>query len=220
MNIVDYLIIILIIINGFGGLIKGFIITFFSFVGFIISIIIAKTYYPVLATYLINNTNMFVKIQRFVDERLSVVLEKFSDNSIMSIEDILRLPSNMNSTVASEPVFLSNNLTYVIISIISIIIIFLLSRFAIFIIMHILDSIAQFPILKQFNRLVGLVFGIAKGILVVYIIFAMLTPVISLFPDSIIAQKTFESTLGYFFYSKNLIIGFIKTLSISKELSI
>ena len=74
-----------------------------------------------------------------------------------------------------------------------------------------MDVTARVPVLKQFNKTGGLVFGILKGILVLYVVFALLTPLIPLMkPSNPLISGLEQSVFTVNFYKYNLIIPWIK----------
>ena len=68
-----------------------------------------------------------------------------------------------------------HRLTGLIISVLSLIIVFIILKFVFIIIGRLLRGIAQLPVFKQVNKIGGLIMGAFQGILAVYILFAVLT---------------------------------------------
>lgn len=223
MGLMDIIILIVIGLNGLLGLKKGLILSVFNLVGFILAIYIAKMYYPVASKFIINNPNFIAKVKDYVSGRVNTIADGVSkSNGMDSIVDAFKLPkpinegiiNNSSTIIETGKANIANSLTVFFINILSMVIIFLIARLIIHLLVMLLNSIAQLPVLKQFNSTTGLVFGILKGVLVVYIAFAILTPIISMYPDGNIAEYTYQSTLGQFFYKKNIIINFINSLDL------
>ncbi|SHH51848.1 Colicin V production protein [Caloranaerobacter azorensis DSM 13643] len=231
MNWVDYVVIVILLVNGIGGLSKGLIITVFNLFGFILSLYIAKLYYPVVANFIKNNPNIIGTIKEYVTTRVEIIMNKIGNSgSIGDFFEILKLPSKlgenmindpnvnsyMNNTMNTASDMISTKLTGLFIDIISIIIVFLAAKFILYIIVSILDNIAHLPVLRQINKLAGLVFGLIKGVFILYILFAIITPVITMFPDGAITKGVYDSTIGYYLYSNNLIIDYLKGYGLFK----
>ncbi|QIB27888.1 CvpA family protein [Caloranaerobacter azorensis] len=231
MNWVDYVVIVILLVNGIGGLSKGLIITVFNLFGFILSLYIAKLYYPVVANFIKNNPNIIGTIKEYVTTRVEIIMNKIGNSgSIGDFFEILKLPSKlgknmindpnvnsyMNNTMNTASDMISTKLTGLFIDIISVIIVFLAAKFILYIIVSILDNIAHLPVLRQINKLAGLVFGLIKGVFILYILFAIITPVITMFPDGAIAKGVYDSTIGYYLYSNNLIIDYLKGYGLFK----
>lgn len=221
----DVTIIVIIIFYGIKGVARGFILTAFNLVGYILAAMIAKLYHPVMAKFITEKTDWFDKINSSISTRISGIVESvYSSESTNFITDYLKLPSvieqgimdnfsiqgqmeNINHSVNS---YVSNTLTEMLINIISIMIVFILSRIALIIIINILNSIAKLPVLRTVNRTSGLILGIVIGVLIVFIAFTILTPIIITSPEGFIAQTTYDSVLGEYFYTNNIIINILK----------
>ncbi|WP_034429867.1 CvpA family protein [Caldisalinibacter kiritimatiensis] len=222
MNWVDLIVIIILVTSSLRGLVKGFIISLFNLVGFFIAAYIAKLYYPVLVGYIYKNTNFINRIESFIYERVFKIMEG-NENGLDKdlIINGFKLPAPIKESLGNNINLhtgeitksigqaLANEFTYIFVTIISIIIVFLAAKILLAIVVHVVDSIAKLPILRTFNRLTGFAFGLIKGVLIIYIIFAILTPVISMFPEGFIATGTYESTLGSYFYTQNVIINYL-----------
>ncbi len=221
----DIVIIVIILLSAVNGLIKGFIITAFNLVGYIVAGIIAKLYYPFLATFIKDNTGIFVKAKDWVSEKVNETIGTFEGSTdTSSILDIFKLPNGIKegmvdnieaqNQLATADSSLGNtiatSLTDVFISIISIIIVFVLARIVLAYLIRLLDVVARLPVLKQFNKISGLILGLLKGILIIHIAFAILTPIILTSPDGIVAKSTHDSEIGQYFYTNNLIIKVLK----------
>lgn len=211
MNWIDIIIIIILIVNALKGLTRGFILSIFNLLGFILSAYIAKLYYLDLSKYIIDHTSIFEKIRDFVLKRLDLfIIAKAPDvikNRIFSGQDMY---SNTGQMSILDQSILADKLANVILNLISIVIIFFAARIIIMAIGGLIQYIAELPVLKQLNRLGGFVFGVLKGLLWIYFIFLLATPIILLSPDGFIAKSTFNSTLGVYFYNNNIILKLLK----------
>lgn len=221
----DIIIIALILLSAINGLIKGFIITAFNLVGYILAGIIAKMYYPFLATFIKDNTGIFVKTKDWVTGKVNETIGTFDGSTnTSSILDIFKFPNGIkegmadnievqNQLATADPSIgnsLATSLTDILISIISIIIVFIVARFALAYLIRLLNVVARLPVLKQFNKISGLILGVLIGILIIHIAFAILTPIILTSPDGIVAKSTYDSEIGQYFYTNNLIIKALK----------
>jgi hypothetical protein len=102
---------------------------------------------------------------------------------------------------------ISTELSKIVIYIISMILLFIVIRIILLILKHFIKGIAKLPVLKQFDKLGGFIFGVAEGVLVVYIVLAILTifnavPSFKQVYDSIAASK-----IAKIFYENNFILN-------------
>lgn len=225
MNWVDIVVLIILTINSLVGIREGFIVTVFNLAGFILSYYIAKSYYPVVSKYIIANPDFFDKMKEFVSERVQPLVEKNAATNdtglllqgiklpksiIKGISQNANLDSYVKDMTDTASGLIAESLTHMLINIISFLIVFAIAWFVIMLIVKVIDSFASLPILNQFNKLLGLSVGFVKGILILYLIFAVLTPIISFSPNGVIAKGVFESNFGYYLYDNNILLKYLK----------
>ena len=87
-------------------------------------------------------------------------------------------------------------------------ILYLISRIVLKFIAALGDLIAKLPILKQFNKLGGTIFGALKGLLIVYVILAVVYLISPLLKEN--ATKSIDETiLTKAMYNNNIITKII-----------
>lgn len=227
MNWVDISIFAILAVNSLIGFNQGFIISVFSLAGLIISYFLARLYYPVIAQVIINNQGIYDKLRGFVDKRLYSMFEEkadiFSPTPLLEgmnlprplIEMISKSPQvdSYTSEISTAAIdIMSEALTRIFIDVISLIIAFIIARIILIFVVRVLSAFSELPILNQFNKLFGLGFGLIKGILIILVILAILTPFISVSPNGLVAEGVFGSTIGYYLYDNNLLLKFLKDL--------
>jgi hypothetical protein len=103
----------------------------------------------------------------------------------------------------------SELLAGVVIDVISLILLFILIRFGLIFVRFILKGIAKLPVFKQMDKLGGIAFGAIEGLLLLYIIFAVLT----IFHSSVQVQGIFDaidsSTIAKYIYQHNFIVDWM-----------
>lgn len=227
MNWVDICIFAILAINSIIGFNQGFIISIFSLAGLIISCFVARLYYPIIAQFILNNQEIYGKFRGFVDKRLYSIIEDKADVfSSVSLFEGLNLPKPLLNIISKSPRtgtytselskvaidIMSEALTRMFIDVISLIIAFIIARIAIIFIVRILSLFSELPLLKQFNKILGLGFGLIKGILIILIILAILTPIISVSPSGFLAEGIFGSNAGYYLYDNNILLKCLKNV--------
>ena len=70
------------------------------------------------------------------------------------------------------------------------------------------DLIAKLPILKQFNKLGGTLYGIIEGLFIVFLGFAIISLIAPML-DSSVLDAINSSTLGSICYNNNLLLKII-----------
>lgn len=227
MNWVDVGIFVILAINSLIGFNQGFIVSFFNLVGLIISYFVARLYYPVIAQFILSSQGIYDKIRGFVDKRLySMFEDKANIFSPGSLLEGMNLPKPLIDIISKSPKvgsdtsglseaaldIMSESLTRIFIDVISLIVAFIIARIAISLIVRVLSVFSELPLLKQFNKFLGFSFGFIKGILILFIIFAILTPIISVSPSGALAEGVFGSSIGYYLYDNNILLKYLKNI--------
>ncbi len=226
MNWMDMIIIMIIIINAFSGLNRGFVLSLFSIGSYIIAFIAAKLYYPYIAGFFLNNTNLIPKIQSYVFNKINnsesnMVSSQGAGNE--NIFEIMNFPKPMEDMLMksaavssySEGImgnihgYIAEIITKVVVDLLSIIIIFLVVKLILNIIGALLNEVANLPVIKQFNSLGGFIFGFVRGILIVFLIASLMVIPVSISNGGFIAEGLKGSMLAVYFYDYNFIFSMI-----------
>ena len=104
---------------------------------------------------------------------------------------------------------IADSVAVLLINILAFVIILILSRFLIHITGSIFNVFTRLPVVKQFNRLGGAVFGGIRGVLILYIISAIICFVAPLDSQSTITKQLDASVFAAEIYENNVILDFI-----------
>lgn len=220
MNWMDICIIIIIVISAFSGLSKGLVLSVFSIGSYILAFIAAKVYHPYLSRYIIDNTNLIPRVQKYVFDKINIA-QGISPDGHDNIFQAINLPKSLEDTLLKSAAiteysnglmgnihgYISEVITKVILDLACIIIIFLVVKLALNLIGALFNGIASLPVINQFNRLGGFLFGIVKGVLIIFVLTALMVPITSIFNESFITEGLKNSTLAGFFYDYNIILN-------------
>ena len=204
---IDIIIVILAGYLCFQGYRKGFILTVFDTLGIVISFFLSKELYRFAEDFLLNNTKLFVRLHDFFETKLST--SAFSNMSKIPVE----LQKFVNNIIASEAsdtfaVFV-DNMSLLIIRSISFIVTFLAIYAILLILATIINTVMKLPLLNLTNRLFGALMGIVKSVILLYLIFALATPLISFMQDKPLVQSILNSESSKIFYDKNIILNYL-----------
>ena len=188
--LIDILVCLFIFITIYINSKKGLIEVAYKIVAFFIAIIISLILFRPISALLINNTN----IDEYVNNYVVSTIDKDSNeektenkekNSIPKILD-----NAINSAKQETTQAVSSSITNIVINIISFIAVFIITRI-ILIFLHIFsEALGNLPLIKQFNHIGGLLYGILKSFIIIFIILALVSvlPLTSL-------QETIDSTI-------------------------
>lgn len=194
--IVDLIIIAIIALSAFLGYRKGFVTLAIKFFAFIIAIAITFIIYKPVANVVINVTGIDESIE-------NAILEKA--NNIMTNEE--NETSNKMLEEAKTGI-LPQTAREIAVNIVTggvVLILFIAVRIALKFVTVLANIVAKLPIIKQFNEMGGLLYGVLRGVLVVYIAMLLIGVVGQINPQNSIHQNINESYVGKMMYENNVL---------------
>ena len=183
--VIDGVIILFILISVFLGYRKGLVSLGIHLVAFIVALVIAFILYRPIGSLIMNTTEIDEGLQGAIETKLEEIVE--NDDAQIVTNSII---GDIQSGAISET---SRSLSMNIIYGATIIVLFIILRIALVFISAIANWIAKLPILKQANKLGGILYGLLRGILITYAILLILNLVITLNPQSGL-NKTMNET--------------------------
>ncbi len=232
MNWADFAVLIIIAVFTFIGLKNGFLYSVFRLFSYILSVIFAVKFYPVLSGIL-QKTVLFDSVKMSVIRGLmkqqGQAVANAKETAAQSVVDGLKLPGFLKDSILEH---IQNNnildftgiidavgseIASLVMNILSLVIIYALIRFGLLFAKVVIKTIARVPVFRQLDKTGGIVLGAVEGILAVYIICAVLV-LFSAFPKFSSSIENIEnSLLANHFYENNFIISWISPDAIDKN---
>ena len=218
--LVDLVIISIIVSHSIWGYRRGLVGVVFKILTFIISILIMFVLYKPVSNTIMKHT----EIDEWLSARIAESLQGSSlqDGELMEYNST---DSNVSKVVIDElnsfvkdalkksesnvVGYVSNALAVKMIRTGTMLCLFIVSRFFLLFIRFVAEMLANLPIIKMFNRSGGLIYGVIKGFLIVYVIlgiFSLASPFIASWG---VIDAIQDSTLGKKMYNDNVIVKFI-----------
>ncbi len=230
MNPVDWVILGILGISILFGLYRGFIASVASMGGSLISLGLSFWLSPMVSDFLRNHTSLSNTLMsyadaatRLKDSTLSALkVQGLSAESISSILSRASLPApldrllqnNLEQQVyktANMPQDVGHYVTQTIVSALMNVICFVVTFVVLLILFHLiinlLKAVFRFPILKQLNSLAGGAFGLLRGALLCFVLFALMPLLQTVIPVEGLGEMVRTSTLAPLFNSGNLILS-------------
>lgn len=85
------------------------------------------------------------------------------------------------------------------------ILLYIILRIALIFISFIADSIASLPILKQFNKAGGILYGLLRGVLIIYVVLMLIGVFGQVNPNNSVHMQIEDSYLGKLMYDNNIL---------------
>lgn len=189
MNWIDIIIISILIYTVIKGLSLGLVLSIFNIVQIMLSVILTKRYYMHIYGYINNNPKLYNLFNKMVQFIINILFYSKSKKDLDFIPNLL-----------------SKGLVNIVIGLFSMIVIFWLANILISIFLELFSFLLKAPVLKQLNRVGGVIFGLLEGLFIIYLLSFVLNPISSIIPKSFLGKGILGST----------ILNYIKEISLFK----
>ncbi len=189
----DICVVLIVAFFVYTGYRAGFTRSLIKIASYLISLVLSFSLYPVVSGALMK-TPIYEKLVEIIGDNI-----KPQGDALGIIENYI--DSGINSVSTSFASLLVNIIAFIIILIASKIIIRLVG--------NLLGIFTKLPVVKQFNRLGGGVLGGLVGILVLYIVCAVVVLFLPLEKDSSMAREISVSTFASEIYENNMILNLL-----------
>lgn len=212
--LIDIAIVIIMFLCIFIGYRKGLMKVAIRLVAFIVAIILALLLYRPIASQVMANTELDEKINETIYSKIKDI-----DFSNISEEDknqneIVKIAGNyieegLKKSTENTALYVSESLSTTIVEAIVFICLLIALRIALIVLNLLADIIGELPIIKQFNKSGGIIYGIIEGLIIINCIFAVLYIVNPIYKEGEIQKNIEQSNLGKIVYENNFIINTI-----------
>lgn len=209
--ILDVIIVAIVVLNIFICYKKGLVKLAVGLIAVLAAIILALILYKPVSNIIIKNTDIDEKIENAIINNFSAdtngngevryvgildYLEKYVDDAINKTQNeiVYETAGTMAIKIVNTAVLLG---------------IFLIVRIILQLLTFVSDIITSLPIIKQFNEVGGVLYGIAKAILIIYVILAILFFVIFATENATISNAIADSFITKFLYEHNLLLNIL-----------
>ncbi len=234
--VVDLIIVLIVGLCVFIGYKKGLTKCLLKLLTAFIAIIVAVVFYKSLADFVVQSTTIDENIQLSLEKVINTSKEESQEASneeetdstqtdnkeekILISEDsgipkpiINYLNNNVNQSVQSKKEeaisTVSRSATIIIVNIACFIIIYILTKIVLKIFVVLTDIVTRLPLIKQFNEIGGLLYGLIEGVFIIFIVMTVISVITPLTGAYEIANTILESHIGSFFYNNNIILNII-----------
>jgi ABC-type multidrug transport system fused ATPase/permease subunit len=215
MNWLLIIVIGIIILNAWIGRKVGLIKIVFSLFSFIIALILTLWISPTINGMLKNNETFYVKASEKVEDMLFKEQVETTDEDDM-IEG-LPLPKSIKESLKENKAkqesniksYITEHVTGIVINALAFVLTFIIVFIGLWAVSIALNIISKLPILKQLNKLAGLLVGGLQGVIIVWILFILLT----VFSGTELGKSAFvqikDSMILSYIYDKNFLLNIV-----------
>lgn len=206
--ILDIIVIAIFALNIFICYKKGLVKLAVGLIAVIASVILSMIFYKPVSNMVIENTEFDEKIENAIIENFTVNIEENEENEDNGfIKYIEKYVDDAASKTANEIVIEAADIIAVkVINICVILAIFILARIVLILLTFISDIITDLPIIKQCNEVGGIIYGIVKALLIVYVVLAIVFFIVYTTGNTAITDVISNTYITKFFYDNNLLL--------------
>lgn len=198
--LIDIIVIAIIALSVFLGYKKGLIALAIKLIAVIIAIIATLILYKPISAFIINNTSIDETIQNTILEKAQVETNTDTEQkSKLTAENLVEqaIPQ-MTQEVAKE-------LAIGIINIIVMLILYFAIKIGLHFVTAIANIVAKIPIIKQCNKIGGILYGLLRGLLLIYVILLFISFAGQINKENKIHQEINQSLLTKEMYQNNIL---------------
>ena len=194
------------------GYAKGLTGALIKIVSFVLSLIIAFILYMPLSNYIINNTQIDNMIENTIRESIlkNDDQTKKEENMPTAITDYINQKVEDASNSVKENVINSTakDVSQTIVRAGTWIMLFIIAQIALIVLKFITALIAKLPVIKQFDKIGGIIYGLLEGLVITYLALALISFITPMTKGNLSSDIN-KSYIGSRMYNNNLLLKII-----------
>lgn len=216
--VLDVIILSVLALSIIFGYRKGLIGVAFNLCAFLVALIITWILYTPITNLVINNTQIDEGIRNSIIEK-GVIKEKVeNEKTEEKAEENNNVVNQYIQKYVTEPATNATNnvveetakvVSEKVVAIGVAIGLFIVVRIGLILLKFVAEAIAKLPVIKQFNKAGGLIYGAIRGMFIIYIFLAILFFIMSINNSGMIANMINSSIISKMLYENNLILNII-----------
>ncbi len=210
--VVDLVIVAIILLCVLMGYKRGLTGCLVKLLAFFIALAVAVILFKPVSAIIINNTQIDEKIQ-------TSIVEVFESEDSESEEDqnnspIMKYVSDeIESATEEKKKEIVNNVaqdtSVKIVNILAFILLYILARILLIFVKFIANIITKLPIIKQCDKIGGVLYGVLQGLLTVFILLALITFISTIVNQYGLLEMINKSYIGSILYNNNILLKVI-----------
>lgn len=208
--IIDIVIVAIIALCLFLGYRRGLTGSLLKILSFVLAIVIAFILFKPVSNLVINHTNwddsLKTSIEQFITEKTSTPEEKSSLPQVIVdyIDETMAKSVNEAKEVAIENT--AQSVTNLIVNAGVWIAVFIIARILLIFIKFITALIAKLPVIKQFDKLGGILYGILEAFVILYVLLAIISFIAPMINNAEFIDALNKSFIGSMLYNNNILL--------------
>lgn len=208
--VVDLIILAILIICIIIGYVRGLTGSLIKILSFVLSLIIAFLLFVPISNLIIDKTQIDDNLEQTIKEMIIGNEENKEEKMPEAITDYIGQKVENAADDAKESIANSTarDVAITIVKAGTWIALFIIARILLIFLRFITSLIAKLPVIKQFDKLGGIIYGILEGLIIVYILLAIISFVAPMLDNSIV-DSIDKSFIGNMMYNNNILLKII-----------
>ena len=209
--IFDIIILAIFALNIFICYKKGLVKLAVGLIAVVVAIILAFALYKPVSNLVMEKTGINEKIENLIIENFSAKTSEGQEVRYVGLIDYIeKYATDAVNKTQNEIVYeTAGTLAVKVTNVIVLLAIFIVVRALLLLLTFVSDMITSLPLIKQCNEVGGVVYGIIKALLIVYVILAILFFVVLVSGNTQISDIVSSSYITKFLYEHNIILNIL-----------
>lgn len=208
--IVDLVILGIILLCIIIGYVRGLTGALIKILSFVLSVVIAFILFIPISNLVINNTKLDENLEQSIREMILDNNESKEEKMPEAITDYIGQKVEQATDSAKETIVdnTARDVSLTIVKAGTWIVLFIIARILLILLKYITALIAKLPVIKQCDKLGGIIYGLLEGLVIVYVLLAIISFASPMMGESILDSIN-QSYVGSMMYNNNLILKII-----------
>ena len=210
-TIFDIIILAIFALNIFICYKKGLVKLAVGLIAVVVAIILAVALYKPVSNLVMEKTGINEKIENLIIENFSAKTSEGQEVRYVGLIDYIeKYATDAVNKTQNEIVYeTAGTMAVKVTNVIVLLAIFIVVRALLLLLTFVSDMITSLPLIKQCNEVGGVVYGIIKALLIVYVILAILFFVVLVSGNTQISDIVSSSYITKFLYEHNIILNIL-----------
>ena len=210
--IVDLIIVGILVLYIFLGYKRGLTGSLLKIVTFLLALIIAFILFKPVSNFIINNTKLDENLESSIKSMFLEVEENDTSSNMPTamtdyINKVIEDAADDAKTAVVETA--ARDVAISIINLGVVIVVYIIARIILIFVKGIASLITKLPVIKQFDKLGGIIFGLLKALVIIYVILAIISFVSTVITDSGVIDAINQSFIGKGMYNNNILLEIV-----------
>ncbi len=208
--VVDLIVIAIIALCIILGYVRGLTGSLIKILSFVLSIVIAFVLFIPISNLVIENTEIDESLEQSIREMVISNEQSEESNMPEAITDYIgqRVEQAADDAKTAVVDSTARDVAETIVKAGTWVVLFIIARILLIFLKFITSLIAKLPVIKQCDKLGGIIYGLVEGLIIVYLLLALVSFIAPMFDNSIIVAIK-DSFVGSIFYNNNLLLKII-----------